>query len=46
MKTLAQAIREVTGNSDMRDKAEALGARLRAEDGIGNAIAIIETLSD
>ena len=45
VKMLSQAIREVTSNTDMRQKAEALGESIRAEDGIGNAIAIIETLS-
>ena len=43
VKALSQAIREVTSNTDMRQKAEALGESIRAEDGIGNAIAVIET---
>ncbi|MCA9882105.1 MAG: glycosyltransferase family 1 protein [Anaerolineae bacterium] len=39
---LAEAITEVTTNTSMRQKAEALGEKIRGEDGIGNAIAIIE----
>ncbi|NES24757.1 MAG: glycosyltransferase family 1 protein [Symploca sp. SIO3E6] len=44
-KKLAQAIREVTLNSSLRQQAKMLGEKIRAEDGIKNAIAIIETVS-
>lgn len=40
--TLAAAITETVSNASMRQKAETLGAQIRQEDGIGNAIAIIE----
>ncbi|MAU09440.1 MAG: UDP-glucose--sterol glucosyltransferase [Anaerolineaceae bacterium] len=40
--SLAAAVTEVTNNVSMRQKAETLGAQIRQEDGIGNAIAIIE----
>lgn len=39
---LAAAIREVTTNSAIRENASALGEKIRAEDGIGNAVALIE----
>jgi sterol 3beta-glucosyltransferase len=39
---LADAIREVTSNPTIQQNAEILGNKLRAEDGIANAIAIIE----
>jgi sterol 3beta-glucosyltransferase len=39
---LAAALREVTTNPSIREKAEALGEKIRAEDGIGNAVALIE----
>ncbi|MEM9908412.1 MAG: glycosyltransferase [Cyanobacteria bacterium P01_D01_bin.44] len=42
---LAQAIQEISSNARMRQTAEALGQKIRAEDGIGNAIAIIESLA-
>ncbi len=44
VKKLAQAFREVTSNSSIGEKAKVLGERIRAEDGIKDAIAIIETL--
>ncbi|NEP14745.1 MAG: glycosyltransferase family 1 protein [Symploca sp. SIO2C1] len=44
-KKLAQAIREVTSNSSMGQKAKVLGEKIRVEDGIKDAIAIIETLA-
>ena len=39
---LATAIREVTMDQSIRQNAEALGKKIRHEDGIANAIAIIE----
>lgn len=42
-KNLAQAICDMVSNTDMREKAEALGAKICAEDGIQTAIAIIES---
>lgn len=45
VKKLVQAIQDVTLNVHLRHRAEVLGQQIRAEDGIGNAIAIIETLT-
>ena len=42
---LATAIHTVTTNTSMQQKAQALGAKLRQEDGIATAIAFIETVS-
>ncbi|MDJ0573257.1 MAG: glycosyltransferase [Pleurocapsa sp. MO_192.B19] len=42
---LANAIREVTTNPEIRAKAETLGEKLRNEDGISKAIAIIEQIA-
>ena len=42
---LADAIRVVTTNPEIRNNAEALGEKLRQEDGIGKAIAIIESIA-
>lgn len=39
---LASAIREATSDSVMRERAAALGAQIRAEDGIGEAVRVIE----
>ena len=39
---LSAAIREVTMNHTIRQNAEALGEKIRSEDGIANATAIIE----
>lgn len=39
---LAGAIRYAATNPDVRAKAEALGAKLRAEDGVANAIALVK----
>jgi len=39
---LARAIVEVTSNAEMQQKAEELGARIRQEDGIGEAVKVIE----
>lgn len=41
---LAAALREVTTNPSMKEKAAKLGEKIRQEDGIANAIAIIEKL--
>jgi len=38
---LAEAIRAATTDSAMRARAAALGERIRAEDGVGNAVAIV-----
>jgi sterol 3beta-glucosyltransferase len=38
---LAQALRAVTGDVALRQRAAALGAALRAEDGVGQAVAFI-----
>ena len=42
VKKLADAIQEALRSQPMRSKAQALGAKIRAEDGIANAIAIVE----
>ena len=42
VENLAAAIREVTLDSTLRRNAEALGEKIRQEDGIATAIAIIE----
>ena len=39
---LAAAIREVTTDQIIRQNAEALGKKIRKEDGVANAVAIIE----
>ena len=39
---LAAAIHEVTTDPAIKRKAEALGANIRSEDGIANAIRVIE----
>lgn len=39
---LAEAIREVMENASIRRNAEALGEKIRGEDGIGNAVRFIE----
>jgi sterol 3beta-glucosyltransferase len=39
---LADAIRTVTGDAEMRRRAEALGEKLRAEDGVGNAVKLVQ----
>ncbi len=38
---LASAIRSVVTDSAMRQRAEAIGAAIRTEDGVGNAVAVI-----
>ncbi|MEM1256033.1 MAG: glycosyltransferase [Cyanobacteria bacterium P01_H01_bin.21] len=40
---LAVAIHELVANETMRHNAETLGEKIRAEDGVGNAIAILAT---
>lgn len=42
---LAAAIRDVTTNHEMQQRAELLGAKIRAEDGVANAVAFIERCS-
>jgi sterol 3beta-glucosyltransferase len=42
---LAGAIREAVSNTAMRQRADALGQQVRAEDGIGSAVAFIERYS-
>lgn len=42
---LAEAILEVTTNKVIRQNAETLGQKIREEDGIKNAIAIIESVA-
>lgn len=42
---LAEAIREVTTNPVIRQNAERLGQKIREENGIANAIAVIERLA-
>ncbi|MCA9909393.1 MAG: glycosyltransferase, partial [Anaerolineae bacterium] len=41
---LAAAIREVTTNLSIRQHAEALGAKIRAEAGVANTVALIESM--
>ena len=42
--SLAQAIQTMTVNSEMRTRAAELGARIRTEDGVGNAVRVINQL--
>ncbi len=39
---LSQAIREAVSNMEMQRKAAVIGEKLRAEDGVSNAVAVIE----
>jgi sterol 3beta-glucosyltransferase len=41
---LAQAIQEAVTNTTMRQRAAELGAKIQAEDGIANAVEIIQRL--
>ena len=41
---LAAAIRSAVSQPTMRDKAEGLGARVRAEDGVGTAVSLIQQI--
>jgi UDP:flavonoid glycosyltransferase YjiC (YdhE family) len=41
-KNLAEAIEEATGDPVIRQRAADLGSRLRAEDGVGTAVTLIE----
>jgi UDP:flavonoid glycosyltransferase YjiC (YdhE family) len=41
---LATAIKELISNSTIRIKAEDLGAKIRQETGVGNAIAVIQDI--
>ena len=38
----SKALREVAENQEMRDRAAFIGAELRKENGVANAVAIIE----
>lgn len=40
---LAEAIRTATGDTNMRGRAECLGRKVSADDGIGRAVALIDT---
>jgi sterol 3beta-glucosyltransferase len=42
---LARAIEQATGDAAMAARAAALGERVRAEDGIGRAVAAIERIA-
>jgi len=42
---LAAALREVTSNPSIREKAKTIGEKIQAEDGIGNAVALIERIA-
>jgi UDP:flavonoid glycosyltransferase YjiC (YdhE family) len=42
---LAQALRQATQDGAMRDRAADLGARIRAETGIQNAVQLIDSTS-
>jgi sterol 3beta-glucosyltransferase len=42
---LAQAIQTAVGDRTMRQQAAALGAKIRIEDGVANAVAIIQNLA-
>jgi sterol 3beta-glucosyltransferase len=42
---LAAAIRVAAGDGAMRERAAALGAQIRAEDGVGNAVAILQEVA-
>jgi UDP:flavonoid glycosyltransferase YjiC (YdhE family) len=42
---LAQAIVECVSNVALRRKAEDLGQKIRAEDGIGNAVAMVDRIA-
>jgi UDP:flavonoid glycosyltransferase YjiC (YdhE family) len=41
---LFQAVRQVMDNEELRQKAAGLGERIRSEDGVGNAVQLIEQL--
>jgi sterol 3beta-glucosyltransferase len=42
VENLSEAIRKAVSDPSIRDSAETLGEKIRAEDGIDNAIALIE----
>lgn len=42
VRSLAEAIRRAVSDAEMREKASALGERIRAEDGVARAVEIIE----
>lgn len=41
---LAEAIRQAVGDEAIRGRAADLGARIRAEDGVGHAVAVLEQM--
>jgi thioredoxin reductase len=41
---LAQAIQEAVTNTTMRQRAAKLGSKIQAEDGIANAVAVIQRI--
>lgn len=43
VENLTEALHRLTGDDAMRQQAQALGNRLRAEDGVANAVTFIET---
>lgn len=43
---LAARIREAVGSAPMRARAAALGATMRAEDGVARAVAIVERAAE
>lgn len=45
VENLTQAILDVTSNPEIKQNAEALGEKIRAENGIANAIEIIESIA-
>jgi UDP:flavonoid glycosyltransferase YjiC (YdhE family) len=40
--TMADSIRQLASNAEMRRQAEALGAKIRAEDGVARGVEAIE----
>ncbi|MEX2401194.1 MAG: glycosyltransferase [Rhodothermales bacterium] len=43
--TLAAALREVTTNHTIRQRAEEIGEKIRSEDGVARAVAVIENMA-
>ena len=41
---LAATIHALTGDAALQSRAAALGERIRAEDGVGNAVRVVERL--
>ena len=46
LKRLADAIRQAVSDVGMQGKASALGEKIRHEDGIANAVAVIEQMGE